>query len=86
MRKFGIGSVWGEFTRTTTHAIGTVGALASATEAVAIQAERNAWLSVAQSALEICDELGIKNTDGSALTAPEAVKATDAIVVSLRGY
>lgn len=86
MKKFGLGSMWTGFTRTTTHGFDTIGALASATEAVARNAERNAWMSNAQGAMETCDDLGIKNPDGSSLSAHEAVLATDAIVASLRGY
>ena len=79
--KFGIGSVWGSLTRTATHTTNTFGNLASASEALSIQAEKNAWLSIAKSAMETCEELGIE-----AKTPLEALEATNAILTNLRGY
>ena len=84
--QFGFGSVWTSLTRTATHTSNTIGNLASGADALSMNAEQNAWLSVAQSSLDLCEDLGIKGEDGKPLTAEEAMKATRSILTTLRGY
>ena len=86
MAKFGIGSVWGEVTRTATHGFSAMGSVASALDATAKGVEKSAWLNSAKSAQELCTEMGIVNDDNSQLNPTEAIKATDNLLVMLRGY
>lgn len=86
MSKFGIGSVWGELTRTATHGFSAVGSVASALDATAKGVEKSAWLNSAKSAQELCTEMGILNDDKSQLNPAEAIQATDKLLAMLRGY
>lgn len=82
----GIGAMWGSLTRTVTHSSNTVGNLASATDALSQNAELNAWVSVAKSSMELCDELGVKGTEDKPLSPDQAMQATREILNTLRGY
>lgn len=84
--KHGIGSVWGQITRTATHGFSAVGSVASSADALSQNLELRSWLSVAQSAQDICAEMGIKNEDGSAVTPDTALLTTQKMLTMLRGY
>lgn len=84
--QFGFGSVWTSATRTVTHASNAVGNLASASEALSRNAELNAWVSVAQASMDLCEELGLMGEDKQQLTPQEAMTQTTNILTTLRGY
>lgn len=84
--KHGIGSVWGQVTRTATHGFSAVGSVASSADALSQNLELRSWLSVAQSAQDICNEMGIKMEDGSAVTPNVALSTTQDMLKMLRGY
>ena len=82
----GIGSVWGQITRTATHGFSAVGSAASSADALSQNLELRSWLSVAQSAQDICADMGIKAEDGSAVTPDVALATTHNMLKMLRGY
>lgn len=86
MSKFGIGSVWAELMRTSSHAISATGSVASAMDATAKNLEKSAWLNSAKSAQDLCNELGVKAEDGQPLDPATAIQTTDKLLTMLRGY
>jgi hypothetical protein len=85
-KSHGIGSVWGQVTRTATHSFSAVGSVASAMDGLSQNLELRAWLSVGQSAVDIVEEMGIKNEDGTPVNPAQALVTTQAMLKSLRGY
>ena len=86
MSTFKLSSVFTSAIRTSTHGINAVGNLASACDALSSNAELNAWVSVAQSSVDLCKELEIKAEDGTALNGAEALAAAKNLLTQLRGY
>lgn len=86
MSTFKLSSVLTSAIRTSTHGINAVGNLASACDALSSNAELNAWVSVAQSSVDLCKELGIKSDEGAELNGSEALVTAQNLLKQLRGY
>jgi len=77
----GLGGMYSNTTRAISETFGAVGSLASASRALAENAERSAWLSNALSAKETAEELNMSS--GNVL---EDIEAINDLVAKLRGY
>ena len=85
MTKHSISGMFNSAVRTVTHSTNAVGNLASACDALSQNAEMNAYLATASSALEMCTEMGLKPAEGE-LDAMSALAISKNLIQSLRGY